>query len=58
MGHRRQGEDCLKKERTIDYVDVAEMSATVKTEKCPLHLAIKLINDLSESNSDEVIRGS
>ena len=37
-------------------LDVAEMSAIIRTEKCLLHLAIEIINDLCKSYSDEVIR--
>ena len=36
-------------------LDVAEMSAIIRTEKCPLHLAIEITSDLHESSSDEVI---
>lgn len=36
--------------------DVAQMSAILRNEKRPLHLAIEVINDLHKSYSDEVIK--
>lgn len=37
-------------------MNVAKMSAMIRTEKCSLYLAVEVINDLQEGYSGEEIR--
>lgn len=57
VGSQKSGEETVQRRREqLITLNVAEMSATIRTEKCHFYLAIKLINDLHKSHSDEEIR--